>query len=166
MSNLYKFISAFTSPFPLSLFLFPDSLSRENRLDSSASAGPDAEPKFQFQPVGVGVGGNGVGIGDPLHYSQCSLDSFIEASKWTSFFNSPVHSDSDTDDDDDDSESESDCEDDDEEEDEEDQPSGDSGVGSSYSGEFYSNYFDRDNIRSFMIGKYHSVVSSCFFLLS
>ena len=165
MSNLYKFISAFTSPFPLSLFLFPDSLSRENRLDSSASAGPDAEPKFQFQPVGVGVGGNGVGIGDPLHYSQCSLDSFIEASKWTSFFNSPVHSDSDTDDDDDDSESESDCEDDDEEEDEEDQPSGDSGVGSSYSGEFYSNYFDRDNIRSFMIGKYHSVVSSCFFFI-
>ena len=55
-------------------------------------------------------------------------------------------------------------EDDDEEEEEEDQPSGDSGVGSSYSGEFYSNYFDRDNIRSFMIGKYHSVVNSFLFV--
>ena len=121
---------------------------------------PGSESTFQFQPIG---GGSAIESG---RRSPCSLDSFIEASKWTSFFNSPVHSDDDDDSNDDDDSDDSDDDsddcrgrygrrryDDDEEEEEEDQPSGDSGVGSSYSGDFHANYFDRDNICSYMIGK-------------
>ena len=50
------------------------------------------EPKFHFQHF---VNEGGEGRADV----RCSLDSFIEASKWTSFFNSPVHSCDDDDDD-------------------------------------------------------------------
>merc|ERR1719193_2138127 len=108
------------------LFFMPGSPSHENPTNSFTVMLD--EPKFHFQHF---VNEGGEGRADV----RCSLDSFIEASKWTSFFNSPVHS---CDDDDDDSSDDSD-EDVDDKVDDDDQPSGDSGVGSSYSGEFFSN---------------------------